>query len=311
MKHGLLVSMAVGDAYGAGFEFRPLHFVNKYNDLSRYFPHQLSSGKPDDHQPGMYTDDTQMSIVLAEFLLSEQPRTTLNLADAFVDGFKRDPRKGYSKKFYDLLMEIENGTDLLRNVRPHSDKCGGAMRAPVLGLLRDNRQIIDYASWQASLTHATEAGMAAAAASALLVRFCRQGISRRRIDRKIDMDIGGWGFSLEGTVLPVSTNGTEVVHAAIRAIAACDSMSDLLQQCISYSGDVDSVAAIAMAAASQHPDIEQDIPDHLIGGLENGPYGYEYLAELDLKLEEKFPRQAPEDEAEKLLLELSRVYPEF
>jgi hypothetical protein len=47
---------------------------------------------------------------------------------------------------------------------------------------------------------------------------------------------------------------------------------------------VDTVAAIAMGAASCCQEIEQDVPENLVNGLENGPYGRDYIINLDKKL---------------------------
>lgn len=297
MKHGLLVSMAVGDAFGAGFEFRPAEFIKAHNDLTTYYPHQLGRGK---HVPGMYTDDTQMSIALAEFMLTGQPVTTLNLADAFVEVFQRDPRVGYAGGFYKLLLDVEDGTELLRRLRPHSSKCGGAMRAPVLGLMTDNILCSDRAAWQASVTHATPRGMAAASAAALLTWLCRNNVHRQDLGHKIDLLMPGWGLGAVdgmGEVPQTTTDGIEVVHTAIKAIGANTTMTGILKRCVDIGGDTDTVAAIALAAASQSKHVEQDIPDHLIDGLENGPYGFDYLADLDARLEKHFSPEA--DEADK------------
>jgi hypothetical protein len=51
-----------------------------------------------------------------------------------------------------------------------------------------------------------------------------------------------------------------------------------------FTGDVDAVAAIALAAASCCPDYAHDLPAALVGGLENGPYGRDYIIDLDRKL---------------------------
>lgn len=61
-------------------------------------------------------------------------------------------------------------------------------------------------------------------------------------------------------------------------------MSKLLTDCIAFTGDVDTVAAIALAAGSCSREIQQDLPAHLIDALENGPYGRNYLIELDKQL---------------------------
>jgi hypothetical protein len=61
-------------------------------------------------------------------------------------------------------------------------------------------------------------------------------------------------------------------------------MSDLLRRCVAFTGDVDTVAAIALAAGAHCDDLVQDLPGHLVAGLENGPYGRDYLVELDASL---------------------------
>jgi ADP-ribosylglycohydrolase len=57
----LLLELAIGDAYGAGFEFADAQTVREKNDLSRYVKHPRHR-----IQPGSYTDDTQMSLAIAE-----------------------------------------------------------------------------------------------------------------------------------------------------------------------------------------------------------------------------------------------------
>jgi hypothetical protein len=60
----VLIELAVGDAYGAGFEYVDQSAVRTGNDLSRYVAHPR-------HQiaPGSYTDDTQMSLAVAEAIV--------------------------------------------------------------------------------------------------------------------------------------------------------------------------------------------------------------------------------------------------
>jgi ADP-ribosylglycohydrolase len=70
----------------------------------------------------------------------------------------------------------------------------------------------------------------------------------------------------------------------LTAVVERDSLTGILDHCIRYGGDVDTVAAVAMAAASGSGEVAQDLPRHLIEGLENGAYGREYLVELDGKL---------------------------
>jgi ADP-ribosylglycohydrolase len=58
----------------------------------------------------------------------------------------------------------------------------------------------------------------------------------------------------------------------------------LLQCCIAFRGDVDTVAAIALAAAACSAEITADLPQQLHRELEDGAYGYRYIQQLDMEL---------------------------
>lgn len=56
------------------------------------------------------TDDTQMSLAIAEAIVSREPWTPELLAAKFVKAFKRDRRVGYASKLYnfrDYIMELD------------------------------------------------------------------------------------------------------------------------------------------------------------------------------------------------------------
>jgi ADP-ribosyl-[dinitrogen reductase] hydrolase len=77
----LLVELAVGDAYGAGFEYGEPDFVAAHNTLAGYVQHPRHVHI----RPGRYTDDTQMTLAIAELLLAGTDWTPQNLADKFVE----------------------------------------------------------------------------------------------------------------------------------------------------------------------------------------------------------------------------------
>src|SRR4051812_27494037 len=102
----MLVELAVGDAYGAGFEYAPDALVRTENTATHYVQHPRHHGI----RPGMYTDDTQMSLAIAEALVSGKRWTPQNLAERFVAVFRRDPREGYAGGFHAFLQETRSGT---------------------------------------------------------------------------------------------------------------------------------------------------------------------------------------------------------
>jgi hypothetical protein len=82
----------------------------------------------------------------------------------------------------------------------------------------------------------------------------------------------------------VGTPGMESVQAAVTAVLAHDSLSAILKQCIDFTGDVDTVATVALCAASCSLEVAQDLPVVLYDNLENGRYGRDYLQQLEQQL---------------------------
>ena len=94
----MLLEAAIGDAYGAGFEFRDLEFILKNNNLTEYFKHGYYKSIYK-----TYTDDTQMAIAISELLLEQKDWNEAIVADKFVEVFQRDKRRGYSNRVYNAL----------------------------------------------------------------------------------------------------------------------------------------------------------------------------------------------------------------
>ena len=74
----------------------------------------------------------------------------------------------------------------------------------------------------------------------------------------------------------VGVEGMTAVRAAITAIMRETSLSALLQRCVDFNGDVDTVAAVALGAASGSEEYSADLPQALITGLEGGKWGADY-----------------------------------
>ena len=275
----MLFESAIGDAYGFGFEYADENLP--LNDLSRYVRHPTYGASL---RPGQYTDDTQMSIAIAEALVEGIPWTKLALARKFVEVFKRDPREGYAKGFQKILEESKTGVDLLSKLDPNSDKSGAAMRAGPLGHVQDTQSLIAMAEIQASITHDTPDGRAAAVAAALMTHyFLYEDSPKSRLGLYLNSHLEGRDWN-EPWVGRVKARGWMSVRGAVTAIRTYDSLSSILRACVAYSGDTDTVSAIALSAASCCPAIIQDLPLVLIEGLEGAPYGGPYLKQLDQRL---------------------------
>ncbi|MFT3775725.1 MAG: ADP-ribosylglycohydrolase family protein [Minicystis sp.] len=277
----MLIEIAVGDAYGAAFEYVKPEHIRAFNTLAAYARHPRHG-----LEPGSYTDDTQMSVAVAEVLLDEPSWSRAAFADRFVHAFKRDPRDGYARGFQKFLEGIADGASFLREIRPDSDKSGAAMRACPIGLLDSVGRVVEVATLQAKVTHDTPDGINAAVAAALAAHFFayRLGSPEELGAFLVENVEGAWDAAWVGEVGP---KGWMSVRAAITAIRRNRSLASLLRDCVEFGGDVDTVAAIALGAASMSEDYARDLPEALVDGLENGPFGRDFLRSLDRRLLQK------------------------
>lgn len=284
----MLLEIAIADAYGRGFEFNSHDFVKRHNNLDNY----VCSGCGEMYDVGEYTDDTQMSIAITEMLLGGTLLTSKeSYANAFVGTFQDDPRRGYSRGFYNLLCNVRTGQELLDKIKPESDRCGAAMRAMPLGVLSDADFVEECANVQASVTHDTTNGQLSARISALMTHYCYHnvGSSDNLLDWLVKRGVVGLDIPWNGFV---DMSGMSVVSAALTAVIESRSLAEAIMRAVSFTGDTDSVAAITAGAISHASwcgqDGQGDI-EYLEGHLENGSYGRSYLKAMDRKLLHMYP----------------------
>ncbi len=296
-----LVNMAIADAYGAGFEFKPQEFVDQNNNLTGYFHH----GK-DDIPLGHYTDDTQMTLALCNLILAADAFAPLNIAKHFIQAYQHDKRLGYASGFQQFLESCQNESDFLNNIKPNSTKNGAAMRAIPCGFHHNLSTALLYAKQQAVVTHNTPEGVASAQAISLLSHFHYHESHRLdnflnscNLDRdtpftsqeKIELctkqalkclqsHIPQFKFHTKHTGR-VPCDGIQTVNAVLTALSKHDNLADILQSSVSFGGDTDSVAALAVGLASLSPFYEQNLPEALFVNFESesedGAYGADYL----------------------------------
>jgi len=303
----LLVGMAIGDAFGAGFENSSRHEIHLSDDSLRY------------KGSNRYTDDTQMAIGVAELLVSAAPFTEENLAESLLLAYKRDPRPGYSPVTTRMLQNSESGAGFLNSLsedeirKRKSD--GAAMRALPIGLIADRDEVVRCATLSARITHGHPDAIAATVGIALV---CHEryysGRSFPAIMRDLPDQISaltpegeeylrrviGSGWSPEIILCEHASYGvpyTEslILLGAVFAILARygEDPSQVLRESVLLGGDTDTTAAITLGAALISPCQSEGLPADLIAGLENGMYGRDYLIELGNLLSSRFPVRAP------------------
>jgi hypothetical protein len=106
---------------------------------------------------------------------------------------------------------------------------------------------------------------------------------RHRLGRFVEQHVPGaaWAEPWNGRV---DMSGVSCVHAALTLVQEAAGLSQVLRYAVALGGDTDTVAAMAMFAASLCRDVAADLPQGLYDGLEDGPYGARYLRDLDVRL---------------------------
>lgn len=277
----MLPEIAIADAYGAGFEFSPPNKVASCNDLLAFQKHELYDIQ------GKYTDDTQLTIAISEALLEKETPTKEDFAKAILSCFKRDPRPGYSKGFYEILSTSNDVEDLLTNLNPNSERNGAAIRSVPIGYLKCIEKVTEVATIQSSITHNTPIGIASSVTVATVAHYALhkglqvQNITQVLATHKLDQ----WDFNWTKAV---SVDAFDTLSAALTCLVNKRSISELLKSCVDLCGDTDSVASIAVGLASCFNEYSNDLPSALIDNLDESTYGINYLNALEAKLQYRY-----------------------
>jgi ADP-ribosyl-[dinitrogen reductase] hydrolase len=297
----MLLRIAQADSYAAATEYIKAPRDKALHDAALQFICYL---KHPTHslRPGQYTDDTQMSIAVAETLIAQtlvhgqkfrcSYLTREAFADSFVRCFKRDRRDGYSRSFQQFLETVSTGGEFLDKINPTSDKNGAAMRSVPLGVLESPEEVALVAEVQAKITHDTPGGILSSQIVALVSHFALYSGSPMEpgavaaflsimLPNKISQIatlLPRWDGRVTGPDI-----GMRTAHAVFDLVTSGKTLMGILRQTIEWGGDTDSVAAIAWGIASARD--AEPVPDFLEHGLEpGGKYGVGFLKDLGAQL---------------------------
>ncbi len=197
---GSIVGLAIGDALGYPAEFRrrkqllaeigPDGITDFISLKDPRFSRPAFVGP--DHPPGTFTDDTQMTIAVAEALLrvgqSDLDRLMTEMARQFV--LWSESERNNRAPGGTCLAGCAN---LARGIHwrsagiADSKGCGSVMRVAPIGLYyQDLDQVAEVARMSSLLTHGHPAAVEAAAAGALMVALALTGAEPQRIHAEID-----------------------------------------------------------------------------------------------------------------------------
>lgn len=195
---GSILGLAIGDALGYPCEFRTREkiiaafppagvtdLVSLDDPRWPHYPIIVGSTQP----PGIYSDDTQMTVALAKGLLDTGPDAPLDelmqaIGRRFVDWSKSpDNNRAPGGTCMTGCQRLASGVPWRESGVANSKGCGSAMRVAPLGLVYadDIDRLLEVARASSILTHGHDAGIEGAASAALLVALALQGASPQQM----------------------------------------------------------------------------------------------------------------------------------
>lgn len=188
------MGLAVGDALGYPAEFRSRSLLLSLLGENALFDFvgindSVFAGVPPyifgaEHPPGSFTDDTQMSLCVAEALLrswdASLPELMKDMARHFV-AWSQSPEndRAPGSSCMTGCENLSQGLPWYEAGVAQSKGCGSAMRVAPIGLVysSNRRRLLEVARASSLPTHGHDAAVEGAAAAALLVAMALEGAS--------------------------------------------------------------------------------------------------------------------------------------
>lgn len=226
-----MLGAIVGDIIGSFFE----HSRLKFYDFDLFYPRSK------------FTDDTVMTLAVAEWLMSSADKSKDDLVRIMQDFGCKYPGAGYGYRF-NIWLNSEDP-------RPYGSwGNGSAMRVSPVGLYADTLdEALALARITAEVSHNHPAGVAGAQAVAAAVWMARNGYSKDEIREYI---MCRFNYDLTRTVdeirptyqWDVSCQGS--VPESIICFLDGKDFEDVVRLAVSLGGDADTQAAIAGSIAA-------------------------------------------------------------
>lgn len=225
----------LGDMIGAPYEF-------DRGNKTKTFPMFTDKSQ--------FTDDSVMTIAVAEALLDTLGGTEAEVKDALVRSMqkwgRRYPDSGYGTRFVGWLWEDRP--------QPYgSYGNGSAMRVSSAGWLYDTlEETRKYARWTAEVTHNHPEGIKGAEATASAIFLARTGSSKDAIKeyvvREFEYDLSRSCDEIRPTYHHVESC-QQTVPEAITAFLEGNDFEDVIRTAVSLGGDCDTLTCIAGSIA--------------------------------------------------------------
>lgn len=214
-----------------------------------------------------FTDDTVLTIAVAEALLKCNPFDENEFKEILVDTFH---------KYGDMYPDVGYGGNYLcwvahKNREPYNS-CGNgsAMRVSSVGWYAKTREECEkLAKLSAEVTHNHPDGIAGAQATAGVIFLARSGVTKDELKAYIEKY-----YSVDFTLDEIRpTYQYEIVNKttvpqAFRCFYEANDFEDTIRNAISLGGDSDTLAAIAGSMAEAYYGIPEDIKETALSYLD-------------------------------------------
>lgn len=234
-----MLGAIAGDIIGSVYEDAPI----KREDFPLWHPRSAP------------TDDTVLALAVADAAMGDR-----DYSGALRRWAARHPHAGYGPGFSRWMQGHAGAYGSLGN--------GAAMRAPAIGWLFDDEEIVlEEARASALPTHDHPEGVRGAQAVALAVYLARRQIAREDLRLRL---AAGFGYNLHRRLQQVraeyrfDATCPGSVPEALIAFLESESVEDAIRKAVSLGGDADTQACIAGAIAEAY---YGGVPEHLEHGL--------------------------------------------
>lgn len=225
----------LGDMIGAPYEFDRGHKTKEFPMFT---------------EKSHFTDDSVITLAVAEALLDSMGGTEVQIKDALVRSMQkwghRYPNAGYGGMFWHWLR--------VKDPKPYgSFGNGSAMRVAAAGWLYDSlEETRQAARWTAEVTHNHPEGVKGAESVAAAIWLARHGSSKEEIKEYI---IREFGYNLSRTCDEIRPGYHHVetcqqtVPEAFTAFLEETDFEDVIRTAVSLGGDCDTLTCIAGSMA--------------------------------------------------------------
>ena len=244
-----MLGAIIGDIVGSSHEFNSIKTTNfnLFDDES------------------IYTDDSVMTMAVAEWLLDDVKHTHKVLEEKMLKYGSLNPDAGYGEMFFEWLFFPERIFKSGKRAPYNSFGNGSAMRVSSVGWLFDTLEETEkVAEISASITHNHPEGIKGAQATAAAIFLARNGKSKQEIKGYISAK---YGYDLDRTCdqirpsydFDVTCQGS--LPEAIIAFLESTDYESTIRLAVSLGGDSDTQACIAGGIAEA---FYKDIPAEIV-----------------------------------------------